>query len=236
MATRGGTKVAIILTAIVTAAITSAVWLLIFNLADRDAAESRPVATAELPRTMPASAPVVPGPAPEQAAVAPPGEDDRILAAKRLTIPVSGIAAQHLTDMFGDVRGGGTRNHEALDIMAPRGTPVVATEDGVVAKLFESAEGGLTIYQFDPTQTYSYYYAHLDRYADGIAEGRQVRRGQVIGYVGSTGNASPEGPHLHFAIFRLGADRKWHEGTPINPFPALGGRVQTSHTSTLQKQ
>ena len=146
------------------------------------------------------------------------------LATRGLLVPVQGIGRQQLHDTFGDARGGGTRPHEALDIMAPRNTPVLAVEDGKIAKLFTSDQGGLTIYQFDPAETYAYYYAHLDRYTDGLAEGQRVRKGQVIGYVGSTGNASPEGPHLHFAIFRLTPEKKWWQGDPLNPFEVLRGR------------
>ena len=99
--------------------------------------------------------------------------------------------------------------------------PVRAVEDGRIAKLFTSEAGGLTIYHFDPSETFAYYYAHLDRYAAGLEEGQRVRRGQVIGYVGSTGNASEDAPHLHFAIFRLTPERQWWKGEPINPYPIL---------------
>ena len=139
------------------------------------------------------------------------------LLAKRLTIPVSGVRAEDLAPQFYDARG--ERGHEALDIIAMTGEPVVAVEDGTIAKLFLSKPGGTTIYQFDPTETYAYYYAHLDRYADGIAEGAMVKRGQVIGYVGSTGNAAT--PHLHFAIFRLGPEKQWWKGEALDPYPAL---------------
>jgi murein DD-endopeptidase MepM/ murein hydrolase activator NlpD len=125
-----------------------------------------------------------------------------------------------LTDTFTDARSEG-RSHEALDIMAPRGVPVLATADGKVVKLFTSVRGGLTIYEFDPTETYAYYYAHLDRYEPGLAEGQAVKRGDVIGYVGSTGDASPEAPHLHFAIFVLTPEKQWWKGTAINPYPLL---------------
>ena len=99
-----------------------------------------------------------------------------------------------------------------------------AAADGTVEKLFTSDAGGLTIYQFEPSGRYAYYYAHLDRYAAGLDEGDTLRRGQVIGYVGSTGNASEDAPHLHFAIFLLGPEKRWWEGTAINPYPLLGGR------------
>jgi murein DD-endopeptidase MepM/ murein hydrolase activator NlpD len=143
------------------------------------------------------------------------------LRRRDLEIPVEDADDDDLRDTFADARGSG-RAHEAIDIMAPRHTPVVATDDGVIAKLFNSqGGGGITIYQFDPTETYCYYYAHLDRYAPGLKEGQRVRRGDVIAYVGSTGNASPDAPHLHFAIFRMGLERQWWKGEPINPYPVL---------------
>jgi len=106
----------------------------------------------------------------------------------------------------GRARGGG-KLHEAADILAPRGTPIVAVEDGVIQKLFLSKAGGLTVYEFDRQGIYCYYYAHLERYAGGLKEGMTVKRGDVIGFVGTTGNAPPQTPHLHFAIFKLGAER-----------------------------
>jgi murein DD-endopeptidase MepM/ murein hydrolase activator NlpD len=149
------------------------------------------------------------------------GETVKLLKRRMLPIPVDGGSREQLRDTFDDDRAGGLRTHEALDIMAKRGTPVRAVETGRVAKLFQSVPGGLTVYLFDPAGTFSYYYAHLDRYAAGLTEGKQVNRGDVIGYVGSTGNASEDAPHLHFAIFQLGPDRKWWEGTPINPYDVL---------------
>jgi peptidoglycan LD-endopeptidase LytH len=140
------------------------------------------------------------------------------LARRNLLIPVAGVAPNRLMDTFNDARAVG-RRHEAIDIMAPSGTEVHAADAGTIAKLFTSDAGGLTIYEFDPTQTFSYYYAHLDRYAPGLAEHQTVRRGQLLGYVGSTGNASEDAPHLHFAIARLGTDRAWWKGDPINPYP-----------------
>ena len=143
-------------------------------------------------------------------------------AAGGLLVPVQGIAASQLLDTFSDARSGG-RVHDAIDIMAPAGTPVLAVADGSVEKLFDSERGGLTLYQFNPERTLAYYYAHLQGYAPGIAEGQALRRGQVIGYVGSTGNASPDAPHLHFAVFQLGPQPRWWEGTAVNPYPLLGG-------------
>jgi murein DD-endopeptidase MepM/ murein hydrolase activator NlpD len=163
---------------------------------------------------------------PEPAATVPPApvsptEAGEILAlrARDLKLPVEGIDRKDLRNTFADARG--SRTHEALDILAPRGTKVRAVEDGRVQKLFTSKAGGLTIYEFDPTQTFAYYYAHLDRYEDGLREGQMVKRGDVIGSVGSTGNASPDAPHLHFAIFRLGPEKQWWKGEPINPFLVL---------------
>ncbi len=119
---------------------------------------------------------------------------------------------------FAQRRGGGSRGHEAVDILAPRHTPVVAVEDGTIAKLFNSKAGGITIYQFDPTEQFCYYYAHLQRYAPGLRDGQQVSKGEVIGYVGTTGNAPPSTPHLHFAIFQLTDAKRWWEGRPIDPY------------------
>ena len=137
-----------------------------------------------------------------------------------LEIPVAGVTRAELRDTFADARGT-SRAHEAIDIMARRRTPVVAADDGTVARLFTSQAGGLTIYQFDLSSTFCYYYAHLDSYADGVRQGEAVHRGQVIGYVGSTGNASADAPHLHFAIFRLTPERQWWKGEPVDPYPIL---------------
>ena len=139
------------------------------------------------------------------------------LRSRALTVPVQGVVAAQLTDTYTQARAAGAV-HEALDIMAERGTPVLAVEGGEVVKLFTSKSGGITLYQFDPSKQYAYYYAHLDRYAEGMREGTRLRQGQVIGYVGSTGNALPDATHLHFAIFLLGPERQWWRGTPLNPF------------------
>ena len=140
--------------------------------------------------------------------------------ADRLLLPVQGITVEQLRDTFTDARSSG-RVHDAIDIMAPAGTPVLAVADGSVEKLFESKRGGTTLYQFNPERTRAYYYAHLQGYAPGIVERQPLRRGQVIGYVGSTGNASADAPHLHFAIFELGPEQHWWEGTALNPYPVL---------------
>ncbi len=170
----------------------------------------------------PASAVVeVPAPTSGRTGVIPTSApESKDLAARHLTIPVSGIPADKLVRSYHDSRSGG-REHEALDILAPTGTPVVAVEDGTVAKLFNSKAGGITLYQFDPGKEYAYYYAHLDRYADGIKEGDEIHRGQVIGFVGTTGNAPKDTPHLHFAVFRLTPEKHWWQGTPIDPYDIL---------------
>lgn len=168
----------------------------------------------DITRARPASLPPSPSPTTAPPAASPP--------ATTLTMPVSGVDPKHITDTYNDMRSG-TRIHEALDVMAPRGTPVVAAVDGKVEKLFTSKQGGLTVYQFDPSATYAYYYAHLDSYAPGLAEGQVLRRGDLVGYVGSTGNASPDAPHLHFAVFLLGPEKQWWKGAPVNPYPLLAG-------------
>ncbi len=137
-----------------------------------------------------------------------------------LLVPVQGIAPSQLSDTYTDARSAG-RSHDAIDIMAADGTPVLAVADGHVEKLFNSKLGGLTLYEFNPDGTLAYYYAHLQRYADGLSEQQAITRGQVIGYVGSTGNASPDAPHLHFAIFKLGPEKEWWKGEAINPYPWL---------------
>lgn len=133
--------------------------------------------------------------------------------------PLRGLTVADLHDTFAETHNG--HAHEAIDLMAPRGTPVMAAVPGTIRKLFLSKPGGNTIYEFDDDAVYCYYYAHLDRYAGGIREGMHVERGEVIGYVGSTGNADPSAPHLHFAVFELGPEKQWWKGQAINPYAAL---------------
>lgn len=180
------------------------------------------------PPQQPATAPVQPKPDPGPASQ-PAQTGDALLAARRPIIPVEGIAPQALQDNYD--QGRGTGKHQAIDIMAPRGTKVFAVDDGKLVKLFRSVPGGITAYQFDAQGQLAYYYAHLDRYADGLKEGMQLKRGDLVGYVGSSGNASLDGPHLHFAVFLLGSERQWWKGEPVNPYPALrqaGGAAQAS--------
>ena len=196
-----------------------------------------PPAGTTVPAPMPAAPPllptVTPKPTPQPLPAPPARQPDSAetadLARRQLLLPVQGVRLEALQDTFGDARGGGARQHESLDILAPRNTPILAVEDGKVAKLFTSKQGGLTVYQFDPSTTYTYYYAHLERYAEGLKEGDPVRRGQVLGYVGTSGDAPPDTPHLHFAIFRLTPEKHWWQGTALNPYPILrpGGAAGT---------
>ncbi|HET9467062.1 MAG TPA: M23 family metallopeptidase [Vicinamibacterales bacterium] len=145
------------------------------------------------------------------------GSDIESLRQRSLAIPVRGLDADDLVSTFDDARGT-SRRHEAIDILAPRGTDVLAVEDGKVAKIFASAAGGLTVYQFDPSETFVYYYAHLDSYAPGLKEGAMLRKGDVVGTVGTTGNAPKNTPHLHFAISKLDPDKRWWGGTALDPY------------------
>jgi len=198
-------------TIVATATVTSAVWILVGTVyVGRDSGEAagKPAPVAQVARTAPAAKVA-------QDAVAPAGGP--------LTIPVFGIPASQLTDSFADDRGG--RRHEAIDVMAPAGTPVVAAAPGTVEKLFLSDAGGNTIYVRSGDRRTIHYYAHLQAYAPGLAEGQAVGQGQRLGSVGSTGNADPAAPHLHFAILRTTPDAHWWEpSTAVDPFPLLQPR------------
>jgi len=183
--------------------------LMFFFYPGKDDPQPRPAAADPSARTTPGM------PAPGTPAAPAPAAAGALLA-----IPVAGIRPDQLSDTFNDRRGS-ERIHDAIDIMAATGTPVTAVADGRIAKLFNSKEGGLTVYQFDATGTYAYYYAHLDAYAPQLKEGMQVRRGDAIGTVGYSGNADPAAPHLHFAVFQLGPEKSWWKGTPVNPYPLL---------------
>ena len=148
--------------------------------------------------------------------IQPPVATAGILPEGRIRMPVDGVELEALKDGFEERRGG--RRHEAVDILAPRNTPVLAVQSGAIAKLFESKAGGHTIYQFDPSGHLAYYYAHLEKYADGLHEGQAVAQGDVIGYIGTSGNAPPETPHLHFAVFELDETRRWWKGKAIDPY------------------
>ena len=134
----------------------------------------------------------------------------------KLRVPIDGTDVDSMKGGFAEARTG--HPHEAVDILAPRHTPVHAVQDGKIAKLFVSKLGGNTIYQFDPSGHLAYYYAHLQRYADGLHEGDAVKQGQVIGYVGTSGNAPANTPHLHFAVFELGPEKQWWRGKALDPY------------------
>jgi murein DD-endopeptidase MepM/ murein hydrolase activator NlpD len=149
-----------------------------------------------------------------------PTPDELSALAASLVVPVAGVMPSELRGSFRAPRGGG-RVHNAIDIPAPRGTPVISAAAGRVLKLFSSKAGGLMVYAADPTERFILMYGHLDRYADGIKDGMQLQRGQTIGYVGTTGNAPPNVPHLHFVIARTTNVKRWWDGTPIDPAPLL---------------
>jgi peptidoglycan LD-endopeptidase LytH len=192
-------------------------------LIHQEVATATTTSTSSVPDPLPAPVPATAAPMPAPASLKPPNETnnqaDRMATAPHLAMPIANIDPAKLTATFNEARAG--HAHEALDIMAPRGTPVMAADEGNVAKLFTSKQGGLTVYQFDNSQRWCYYYAHLDRYAPGLKEGVLLRRGDVLGFVGSTGDASTDAPHLHFAVFQLGPEKKWWQGTPIDPLPLL---------------
>jgi murein DD-endopeptidase MepM/ murein hydrolase activator NlpD len=187
-----------ILTALVTCLVTSIFWI---------------AATAPETPPPPAGAPSKPAP-----------KSDLVLGPTGVALPVLGLKASDLADTYTQSRGGGLRVHNAIDIMAPHGTPVIAAAPGKVEKLFYSnGGGGITAYVRSPDGRWIFYYAHLDQYAPGLKEGQVVSQGDPIGTVGSTGNANPQGPHLHFAVHRMRPGEPWHEGEAINPYPLLAG-------------
>ena len=223
-----------LLTIVITATITSAIWIVAGgSLIENATADSQREATR------PAEAAPSPSPSETASGVADAATDapdagtldtSDISApsdaqTRQLMIPVKNIRASDLTDTFSDSRAGGQRLHEAIDIMAPKGTSVVAAAPGTVEKLFRSDAGGLTIYVRSNDGETIHYYAHLDEYAQGLKEGQKIRRGQRLGTVGSSGNASEEAPHLHFAILQTSADAEWWEpANAVNPYPLLTSR------------
>ena len=208
-----------LLTIVVTATLTSAAWIVAGSVyfGDEPARAGAPArkspAVAQVPQAGRSAASE-----PLAASTLEPGE------AAQLVIPVLNVGPAQLRDTFTDERGGGARLHEALDIMAPAGTPVIAAGSGTIERLFRSDAGGNTIYVRSDDRRSIYYYAHLREYASGLEEGQKVSRAQRLGSVGSSGNASPDGPHLHFAILQTTSDAEWWEpATAINPYPLLRG-------------
>jgi len=201
-------------TAIVTAILTSAFWIFYFNISTPiDPHQGEVTAAGEKVTVDPPAQPPVT--IAEGVTVGPAG----------LAIPVQGVKPEQLSDTFTQARAGGARRHDAIDIMAGEGAPVVAAADGTVEKLFFSeGGGGITVYVRSPDTRWTYYYAHLQGYTPGLAEGQKVRRGQLIGRVGHTGNANPAGPHLHFVINRMEPGERWWQGSPINPYPLLAAK------------
>lgn len=201
-------------TAVVTAILISAFWIFYFGITGGSSGGGSKVGASGQQVTVDLSA-QSPVTIAEGVTVGPAG----------LAIPVAGIKPAQLSDTYTQARAGGARLHDAIDIMAPEGAPVVAAADGVIEKLFYSqGGGGITAYVRSPDRRWVYYYAHLQGYAPGLTEGQRVRRGQLIGRVGHTGNANPAGPHLHFAINRMQPGEKWYHGAPINPYPLLAGK------------
>ena len=199
-------------TALLTAFATSMFWIWFYNFVPQAPADGTVTSAGDVKTVDPAkSGPVAIA---EGVEIGPAG----------LAIPVAGMKPDQLVDTYTQARAGGARRHDAIDIMAPEGTPVVAAADGVVEKLFNSVQGGLTVYIRSPDRRWSYYYAHLQSYAPGLKEGQQVKRGQLIGRVGHSGNANPAGPHLHFAINQMQPDERWWDGAAINPYPLLAGK------------
>jgi len=197
-------------TAVFTAVVVSAFWIWFYSFVPKPRAEVERSGT--IVAVKPDKAPPVE--VAQQVVVGPAG----------LAIPVVGVKASDLVDTFDAARGAG-RRHDAIDIIAPEGTPVIAAADGTIEKLFFSkGGGGITIYERSTDPRWMYYYAHLQGYAPGLAEGQQVKRGQVIARVDHTGDASPSGPHLHFAINSMAPGERWWQGTPINPYPLLAGK------------
>lgn len=141
------------------------------------------------------------------------------LAARALIIPVDGVDPSRVRDSYTAARGG--RTHDAVDIMAPRGTPVIAADAGTIFRLRQNEAGGITIYQLDPDERFIYYYAHLDRYEKGLVEGMSIKQGDVLGFVGTTGNAPKDTPHLHFQVMLYRGRGQYWGGEPINPHPYL---------------
>ncbi len=185
------------------------------------------------PTPAPAGQPVVAAtPAPTVTAPASePVSDVDYLRARHLMVPVAGADMSKVDDTFFDARDGGERVHRAIDILAPRGTPILSADDGRILRMSNNALGGITMYTVDPANRIVYYYAHMDHYNDAMSPGRAIVRGDTLGFVGTTGNAPKNLPHLHFQIMRWPSDGKYWNGEPIDPFDLLGGvrRTKAAH-------
>jgi peptidoglycan LD-endopeptidase LytH len=187
--------------------------------------QSSPAASPEVPISIESPTPlpsVATSPSPAEISP-PPTPQSGFVGTLHLIIPVAGVTKDQLIDTFTDARSEG-RVHDAIDIPAAQGTSVLAVADGQIIKLFQSEKGGTTIYQLSSDRKLIFYYAHLQGYRDGLSEGQFVRQGNVIGFVGDTGNAGPGNYHLHFSIAIANDPKRYWEGTNINPYPLLGGR------------
>jgi murein DD-endopeptidase MepM/ murein hydrolase activator NlpD len=178
----------------------------------------------------PTSAEVVASGSPTPAATPAPAPADATAVAHlgALRFPVSGVDSTRLDDSFDEPRDGGARTHHAIDIMAPRGSAVLSVQDGRILRLSKSEKGGITVYATDLDEQFVYYYAHLDRYHAKVYAGKPLMRGDTLGYVGTTGNAPKNLPHLHFQVMRMPADKKFWSGSPINPYPLLRNTISTA--------
>lgn len=212
----------ILATSIVTAALTSAYWVISYDLFGYNTSNGAPPESAA---TLPAET----IPAAENASKVTKGAPAKRVQLNAVTpiqvgslsIPVAGVKVGELTDTYSDSRGGGTRVHDAIDIMAKLGTPVIAAAPGQVEKIWQSENGGNTVYVRSPDRKIVYYYAHLDSYALSLDEGKELKPGDPIGTVGYSGNADPTAPHLHFAVMVTSPNESWSSGNAINPFPLL---------------
>lgn len=212
----------VLATAIVSAALTSAYWVISYDLFEYN------TSNVVEPQSAPASAGAI------VSAIENTSKGNRGAPVKRvqldavtpvqvgsLSIPVVGVKPDELTDTYSDSRGGGTRVHDAIDIIAELGTPVIAAAPGQVEKIWQSENGGNTVYVRSPDRKIVYYYAHLDGYAQSLEEGQALKPGDPIGTVGYSGNADPTAPHLHFAVMVTSPKESWSSGNAINPFPLL---------------
>lgn len=196
---------------IVTAVLVSAFWILAYNMTGEGSGDVTVAGDKQVVRSGKNG----------QVTIA----EGVVVGPSGLAIPVAGVKPGQLVDTFTQARAGGARVHDAIDIMAPEMTPVYAAAPGTVEKLYYSnGGGGISAYVRSDDKRWTYYYAHLNAYAPGLAEGQHVARGSAIGLVGHTGNASADGPHLHFAINAMQSGEKWYHGTPINPYPLLAGK------------
>lgn len=183
--------------------------------------------TPRLPAVdLPPNDPIAIGtPLPPTESPTPTPEPANFVGRMNLIIPVAGVRPEQLLDTYTDARSEG-RTHDAIDIPAAAETPVLAAADGKILKLFQSERGGTTIYQLSANQELIFYYAHLSHYAAGLTEGNTVKQGEVIAYVGDTGNAGTGNFHLHFSIAIITDPKRYWEGTNINPYPLLQNRAR----------